>query len=177
MGIYLIACCLAGLTPLVHIDRHVAKAHADFPGWPTHFNGKQLKKLSLSSRERNFETGFPGRIARFTDGERVLIVRWVTERTRKLHPAADCFKGIGYTIRTLPIRVDDREMLWGTFEAKNDEDAVLVKERLHDSGGKSWTDVSSWYWASLLGETTGPWWAVTVVERRTEPKPDQRSVR
>jgi hypothetical protein len=30
-------------------------------------------------------------------------------------------------------------------------------------------DASSWYWAALLGKSSGPWWAVTTIEVAPEP--------
>jgi hypothetical protein len=55
-------------------------------------------------------------------------------------------------------------LLWGAFEATRGPERVIVKERITDESGKYWTDVSAWYWAALLGQTDGPWWAYTVVE-------------
>ena len=31
-----------------------------------------------------------------------------------------------------------------------------------DAQGASFTDASAWYWAALLGQSQGPWQAVTV---------------
>jgi hypothetical protein len=50
----------------------------------------------FSSREERFAADFPGRIARFSDGHREIIIRWVARETRALHSASDCFKGLGY---------------------------------------------------------------------------------
>ncbi len=92
--LFVICCALAGIAPFLKPERTA---------------------LPLSDREQRFVSGFPGRIARFTDGKREIIVRWVTRETRMLHPAADCFRGMGYAIRPLPIYIDERGRHWGSF--------------------------------------------------------------
>jgi len=119
----------------------------------------------LSEREERFGREFPGRVARFTDGRREIIVRHVTEPTRRLHPASDCFAGLGYRVRPLPLHVDGAGARWGSFGAERGGERFLVRERIYADAGGSWPDVSSWYWAAATGADRGPWWAVTVAER------------
>jgi hypothetical protein len=138
---------------------------AAFPGWPDSFEGRKLTQLQLSDREAGFAEGFPGRIGRFTDGSREVVVRWVSEETRMLHPAADCYAGLGYSIRPLPPATDDSGALWGRFEAAKGPERILVRERITDDAGGAWTDVSAWYWAALLERSAGPWWSVTTADR------------
>jgi hypothetical protein len=164
IGIYLVACCLAALAPLTHYEGADKTGQAEFIGWPVQFEGRSLKQEPLSKRENRFASGFPGRIAKFTDGDRMLIMRWATRKTRKLHPASDCFRGSGYRVKPLPIHVDRSGAQWGCFEGERDGHKVSVRERMFDSEGNGWTDVSAWYWAAFLGRSHGPWWAVTVVE-------------
>lgn len=106
---------------------------------------------------------FPGRIGRFSDGEREIVIRWVTEATRKLHPASDCFQGLGYSIKPRALQRDDKGSLWSSFGASKGNERLRVRERIHSESGETWTDVSSWYWAALREE--GPWWAITVAEK------------
>jgi hypothetical protein len=87
-----------------------------------------------------------------------------------LHPALDCFRGSGYTVRLLAGRRDATGRSWGCFVASRDALELRVCERIEDSTGRSWTDVSSWYWAALLGPSEGPWLAVTRVEPATTPR-------
>ncbi len=165
--LFVLCSLAAAITPLLTPRTDTSKITDAFPGWPAQLDGRDLKPLPLSSREERFAAGFPGRIARFTDGRREIIVRWVGRGTRTLHPASDCLIALGYAIKPLPLRVDEAGHLWSQFEATRDDDAVRVSERIYSTGGgQSWTDVSSWYWESLLGKTDGPWWAVTVAERR-----------
>ncbi|HZB43668.1 MAG TPA: hypothetical protein VE360_00420 [Pyrinomonadaceae bacterium] len=165
--VYAGACVLALLAPLLFAAQGASGGHgrAAFDGWPTHFEGRALTRLPLSEREERFGGDFPGHIARFTDGRRELIVRFVTEPTRKLHPASDCFAGLGYRVRPLPVRVDEAGARWGSFTAERGGETFRVHERIHADGGGSWADVSAWYWAAAMGDHAGPWWAVTVAER------------
>ncbi|HEY9286186.1 MAG TPA: hypothetical protein VIP46_22230 [Pyrinomonadaceae bacterium] len=166
--IYAGACLLAFLAPWLSVattkTAGVARGADDFPGWPTHFEGRALTRLPLTEREERFGGDFPGRVARFTDGRRELVVRFVTGATRKLHPASDCFAGIGYRVRPLPLRVDGAGARWGAFTAERGGDRLRVYERIYAEAGGSWEDASAWYWAALGGASAGPWWAVTVAE-------------
>ncbi|HEX8495399.1 MAG TPA: hypothetical protein VF658_21480 [Pyrinomonadaceae bacterium] len=173
--LYITACLLTALIPLLpgQSGPRVGEASsAVFPGWPTHFEGRALTALPLTEREQRFGRDFPGRIARFTDGQREVIVRWVTEPTRKLHPASDCFKGIGYQVRPLPLHVDETGARWGSFNASRGNEKLRVRERIYtDAQGGSWADVSAWYWAAFSEKSTGPWWALTIAEQETEAGP------
>ncbi|RKZ71594.1 MAG: hypothetical protein DRR19_32475 [Candidatus Parabeggiatoa sp. nov. 1] len=162
--IFLTACTLAAGVPLLPKGPYFHAIDMPFPGWFHHFEGQALKKLQLSEREKYFNNGFPGHIAKFTDGQKILVIRWVTQATRKLHPATDCFKGVGYQVRVLPLRVDNEGKRWSSFEAMKNWEKALVYERIFDNAGNSWSDVSAWYWAALSGKTVAPWWAITVVE-------------
>lgn len=166
IGFFVICCVLAAIVPLLSPRQSTAPAEAAFPGWPAQFEGRALVALPLAEREQRFAAGFPGRIGRFTDGAREIVMRWVAQETRALHPAADCFRGLGYTVRLLPVRVDERGQHWGSFAASRDNETLRVYERIYETdGAQSWADVSSWYWRALLGQTRGAWWAVTVAER------------
>lgn len=163
-GLCLTALALSALVPLLPHDSAPTHATSAEPNWTESFEGRRLTRLPLSQREQRFHRNFPGRVARFTDGERELVVRWVAEETRRLHPAADCLRGAGYTVTPLPQHVDDEGNAWSCVEAVRKGERLCVRERVHDLDGGSWADVSAWYWAARLGNTQGPWWAVTVAE-------------
>lgn len=168
---YVIACALTATAPFVFSSQQKEKTvSANFPGWQKTFEGRELKQLDLTEREKRFGEGFPGEIARFTDGEREIIIRYVTEPTRMLHSASDCFKGIGYSIEPQPLRIDENGNKWGAFRATRRADDLKVYERIYDAQGNSWTDVSAWYWAAITGKTNGAWWAVTVAENSSVEK-------
>jgi hypothetical protein len=167
---FIVCCLLAAVAPFAPIRSDMTNEQSAFPGWPAQFEGRSLTQLPLSPREERFAADFPGRIARFSalfsDGQREVIIRWVARETRALHPASDCFKALGYSIKPLPARVDPAGHRWGGFEARLGAEALRVHERIYDSADEeSWSDVSSWYWQSMMGKTSGGWWAVTVAEQ------------
>ena len=132
------------------------------PDWPTHFQGRRLQPLPLHERERAFLGGFPGAVARFTDGEHEIVMRWVAQPTRELHPAADCYRGLGFEVGRPRIVNDGESAQWRCFDARSRSLMSEVCERIVDRAGGSWTDVSAWYWASTLGQSEGPWLVTTV---------------
>ena len=167
----LAACLLAAIVPLLSA-RPAPAPTGNFPGWPSQLAGKPLHELPLGPTEQRFAADFPGRIARFSDGEREIVVRWVSQETRKLHPASDCFRGSGYSITPQPLAVDADGARWGTFLAKRREEQLEVRERIYDASGHQWTDVSAWYWAATTGESAGPWWAITQASVRNAAVPE-----
>jgi hypothetical protein len=164
--VYVIACVIAALAPFLSAQsEHQSRTSGavTFAGWPSEFEGRSLTPLPLSDLEQRFGNGFPGKIGRFTDGKREIIIRWVTEATRKLHSASDCFQGIGYSVQPLALHRDDKGSLWSSFAASKGSERLRVYERIHTDSGKTWTDVSAWYWSALQAD--GPWWAITVAEK------------
>jgi hypothetical protein len=173
-SLFAVICLIAAAMPLLGTPLP-APATADFPGWPTHHEGKPLQSLPLTALERRFAENFPGRVGRFSDGEREVVMRWVSSATRKLHPAADCFRGSGYSITPQAIQVDGNGARWGSFIAVRGAVRIAVRERIYDAAGNGWTDVSSWYWAALRGQSLRPWWAVTVATSLADDQSDERS--
>ena len=164
---YIIACAIAALVPYVSAQYPTAADTAPavmFPGWPRTFEGKTLTPIALNEVEKSFASDFPGRIARFTDGKREVIIRWVTEPTRKLHPSSDCFQGLGYSVEPLAAHRDEHGTLWARFAAIKRNSRLVVYEQIHADSGETWTDVSAWYWSALQQES-GSWWAITVAEK------------
>lgn len=162
--IYVVACAIAALVPFLSVQSR-DQANAAFPGWPAQFEGNPLTPLPLTELEKRFTADFPGQIGRFTDGKREIVIRWVTEATRKLHPSSDCFQGLGYSVKPLALRRDDRGGLWSSFEATKGNERLRVYEQIQSESGQTWTDVSAWYW-SALKDGNGSWWAITVAEKQ-----------
>lgn len=125
-----------------------------------------LRPLALSPVEQRFAAAFPGAIGRFSDGERLLVLRAVHRPTRMLHPAADCFRGLGYAVEAARLERDGQRRLWRCFQASGGRagEALRVCERIEDGRGHAWTDTSAWFWDAALGRSAGPWRAVTTVE-------------
>ncbi len=169
--VFALACALAALAPLAPGPATTAALAAGFPGWPSSFEGRTLKPLPLTAIEERFQQHFPGRVGRFTDGRREIIIRWVAEGTRKLHPSGDCFKANGYQLTPQPVTVQG-EQRWSGFLATRGAQQLAVRERIHDAAGGQWSDVSAWYWAVQLGRSSGPWWAFTVADNAAVAAPD-----
>jgi hypothetical protein len=118
-----------------------------------------------------FVSGFPGWVGRFHDGRREIIVRWVSAPTRLLHPAADCFRGIGYAVTPLPARRSADGHVMGCFRATRGKEAVTACELIRGTDGEHWPDVSAWYWSALLGASPAPWWSYVVAEPEVSDPP------
>lgn len=130
--------------------------------WPREWDGRPLRPLALGAVEARFASRFPGRIERLTDERSVLVWREVRTPTRMLHPATDCYRGLGYRIAGARLERDAQARLWRCFVAERDGRRVRVCERIEDAGGQGYTDASSWFWAAQLGRSHGPWQAITV---------------
>jgi len=128
--------------------------------WPRVIDGETLRPLALGDVEARFAARFPGAIARFASSRATWILRRVERPTRMLHPAADCYRGLGYAVR-------DERLTTGAsglercFNAARDGRQLRVCERIVDAAGASFTDTSAWYWNAALGRSRGPWLAVT----------------
>lgn len=157
---------LAALLPLAMPARDAAAAgRARTVEWPAQWDGRPLRPLALSAIEQRFAARFPGAIGRFDVDGRVLVLRDVDTPTRMLHPAVDCFRGLGHRIDHVRLERDVHGRLWRAFDATApDGERLRVRERIEGADGSSFTDASAWFWTATLGSSSGPWRAVTVVE-------------
>jgi len=168
LTLHLVLCAAAALAPLARPVRPERAAPADlasFPGWPEAFEGRPLRALAPTDLDRRFADGFVGRVARFTDGTREIVFRWAPRAHRDVHPSEVCFRAAGWDVVPLPLAVGADGALAGGFRATRDDETLVVREQVRDAAGRTWGDVTAWYWASLLGSTDGPAWVVTVAER------------
>lgn len=149
-----------GPGPHAHTTQGAAKPAEEMP---SQWQGAPLRPLALSDVELRFVKHFPGTVARLTDGKHTLVLRTVSKPTRMLHPATDCYRGLGYHIANEQLEAqahsNDR---WRCFVAQRKGRSVRVCERIEDANGQGFTDTSSWYWASVAGQSHGPWKAITV---------------
>ena len=129
---------------------------------PATWQGQPLRPLALSEVEQRFARQFPGTLARMTDGQHVLVLRAVLRPTRMLHPAADCYQALGYRVVHQHLQLDAGQRMWRCFEAARGGQRLQVCERIEDARGTGFTDTSAWYWAAALGQSQGPWQAITV---------------
>ena len=136
-----------------------------FVEWPYEWQGTPLRPLALSDVETRFADNFPGAITRMTDGHRMFIFRQISEPTRKLHPAPDCYKGLGYSIRNEVLQHDANDLLWRCFIATRGDKSIQVCEHIENMQGQSYTDTSAWYWSALMNPKTGPWMTITIAQQ------------
>lgn len=170
IGALVAAAVLSAAMPFVPMSSGAAEpAEAGFPGWPATYEGRVLTALPLSERETGFLKDFPGRVGRFTDGEREIVLRTVVGATRRLHPASDCYRGLGFAIEPRPLQVRKGGVAMGCFRARKAGETIEVCETIKDGAGRVWPDVSAWYWDALLGRSAGPWWSTVVARRLTDP--------
>lgn len=158
----------AALLPLAapgtaRISRESNSLHAT--EWPRSWEGRDLRPLALSAVEERFAQQFPGRIGRFDAGDFSLVLREVNAPTRQLHPAVDCYRGLGYAIEKIRLERDSKRRMWRCFLAVREGQTVRVCERIESAAGDAFTDTSAWFWAAAFGRTRGPWTAVTQVQR------------
>jgi hypothetical protein len=141
----------------------LAKPHAGpaevatSPEWPTHFQGRPLIPLPLTAREQRLGHGFAGALARFTDGESQLVLRWLEGTPRGYHGAVDCYRGLGFRIEPLPEHTDSDGNTWSAFRALRGSEHLRVAERVSTPDGRRhWTVPAQWFWSAALGGSRGP---------------------
>ncbi len=161
---FAVACALA-LTATFLPERAPSEPNLQaFGGWPTVYEGQRLTEEPAPPELAEFYRHFPGKVAYFRSGSTRYVFRFLTAPTRRLHPARQCYRASGYdTSHERSCRREDGQR-YGCFTARRGTDAVRVSERLYDASGASWTDVSAWYFAAMLGDSQGPWWSVTIAE-------------
>ena len=157
-GVALLVCAAAAALPFAGTPEAAGTANTE---WPVEWDGRPLRPLALGDVEQRFAARFPGSIARLSDGQRQIVWREVRQPTRMLHPAADCYRGSGWQVAGERIEIDAADRVWRCFEAGQHGRRLRVCERITDADGRAFTDPSSWFWAALLGRSTGPWHAVT----------------
>lgn len=162
--LYLLGVCLAVVISCINMyAREMSVLAADeFNGWPKKFEGQVLYPLNMTDWERKFAQSFPGRIAKFSDGDNQVMMRWIRQETRQVHSLQDCLRGAGYTVASPSLLFRDGER-WTSFKATKQGKSLVVRERITDTHGGAWTDISEWYWSALTGKTRGPWLAISVV--------------
>jgi hypothetical protein len=141
---------------------------AIFPGWPANFDGQALTPMPPAAQDVYFTRDFPGKVARFSAEGRQVVLRWVNAPTRRLHPASHCFAGAGYQVQPLPMDVSSDGSLMSCFSARKPREALRVCEQLRHDDGRSWPDISSWYWHALAAPAGSSWWSYVMVEREAQ---------
>jgi hypothetical protein len=157
---FALSAAAAGGAPFVSFETERAPAGP----WPTHFEGRAIVPLAAAPEDALLARAFPGRVARFSDGRRQIVLRQIAAPTRRLHPASDCFRASGYRIAPAPMQEGAGRGPSSCFLAERAGRSFRVCERIVGEGGASWPHVTSWYWSALLDPGSGPWTAELTVE-------------
>jgi hypothetical protein len=143
-----------------------AEAKRETITWPTFFEGERLTPVPLSEAEERFAARFPGQIDVFTSASgRTIIFRHINRASREVHSSADCLQAAGHVMHPEPQFQDDQGRAWGQYTAEGNGPIRRLRETITDRNGVSFTDPSAWFWPALLGQSNGPWNAITVMER------------
>lgn len=171
-----VAAAAAAATVTPHVTRGEPPAAVEgFPGWPATYEGRALAPLPLTRREAFLARDFPGRVGRFTDGRSEIVLRWVRGPTRQLHPAADCFRGLGWRVATAPMQLASDGRPMSCIRVMGPDGQVLgvcERIRLAPAGSpalsadtppsKEFPDVSAWFWHALWHGKGEAWWSVVI---------------
>lgn len=157
---------LSSLLPLIvqPVEPVAALSRSTDVTWPQSIDGQALTKLSLTERDKEFQNGFPGKFARFKTQSSEVLIRYVTNATRKLHPAADCLRGIGYQIKPLSAEKTRTNGVKSCVRADKDGKSIKVCEFIVGKEGQEFSDPSTWFWHAFFNPKAGPWYAFTVSE-------------
>lgn len=158
---YLLACVAAASAPLVADARPAARS---FPGWPSQLDGRPLTRLADTPEETRFYAEQPTRHARFSDGQRVVLLSWADASVDGFHLAGPCFIAFGFQLRALAPRASDGARTESCFRATRGGVAQRVCEHIRDGKGRSFASMEAWHLAQLLGSTEPPYLGVSVVE-------------
>ena len=162
MAAFVVAALVCIAFPMPPREADEQAAHG-FPGWPVQFEGEAIAEEPLSEFEEGFAKSFPGRIGRFRSGRRIVILRWTTRLTHRVHGAAYCLEATGWKIEPRPLEAH-ADGAWSAFRATQGGKTLHVREQARDVSGATFADVPAWFFSALLGRSVGPWWIVTVAE-------------
>jgi hypothetical protein len=153
---YALACIAAAVAPLAADAR---PAPAAFDGWPTQLDGRPLSRLPDTPEELRFYAEHPTKHARFSDGQRIVLMRWADARIEGFHLAGPCFRAFGFELHELPPRSGER-----CFRATRGEVTQRVCEHIRDGKGRTFPSMEAWHLAQALRTTEPPYLGVSVVE-------------
>ena len=155
---------VAGLLVLIAagFSKGVPPKSSPAPPALTSFRGVPVRQIALTEAEENFYRNFPGSIAIYESTDLKLIVRHVSQATRKLHPASHCLQAEGFRIGEKSLSTDDGFL---TYRITRDGETLSVKEQVTSlTTERTWPEISAWYWHALFHPNQGPWTAVTMIE-------------
>ncbi|HUR29687.1 MAG TPA: hypothetical protein VM509_15965 [Planctomycetota bacterium] len=156
---------IAALAPLLRPARHDGTEIENLPAFPDAIEGRKLVPSATSEIEIAWLASFPGRIGRFSDGERLWILRQTAQPTLRLHSSARCLRAAGWEVEPAHALRDAEGRIWSAYVARRSNLRALVRERVASTAtSASWPDVDAWRWDAWLGRDPGPWCAYTSIE-------------
>lgn len=156
---------LATVAPFLRPHVDAPPASHELGAFPTSIDGRLLTPASFSDVEAPWLARFPGRIGRFTDGERLWILRMTALPTLELHSSARCLRAAGWHVEAASAHRDSQRRIWSTFIASKGERRLSVREQVQSTSTQaSWPDIDAWRWDAWLGRDPGPWCAYTSIE-------------
>lgn len=163
LALYVLACAAAASAPLLADAR---PAPHPFPGWPSQLDGRTLTRLADTPEETRFYAGQPTRHARFSDGQRVVLMRWADSRIEGFHLAGPCFRAFGFSLQELTPRAGAGAgaRAESCFRATRGGLVQRVCEHIRDGKGRTFASMQAWHLAQLLESTEPPYLGVSVVE-------------
>jgi hypothetical protein len=163
--VQLAALLVAALAPLFRHQQAPLQLPDTWPPFPDAIAGRALQVSPSSELEAPWIAAFPGRIGRFSDGERLWILRQVASATLALHSSVRCLTAAGWSVAPAQAWRDAEGRTWSSCRARLGERTALVRERVESSStGASWPDVDAWRHDAWLGRDPGPWCAFTSIE-------------
>jgi len=163
LALYLLACAAAAIAPLVADARPQQQPRA-FPGWPSQLDGRSLTRLADTPEETRFYAEQPTRHARFSDGQRIILLRWADASIEGFHLAGPCFRAFGYELQELASQASERAPAESCFRATRGGVKQRVCEHIRDGQGRTFASMEAWHFAQLLGSTEPPYLGVSIVE-------------
>jgi hypothetical protein len=172
MRTLVIVCLSAALLPLLPrqtgVTRSINKSGTGAAReWPEPF--RSMREDKLSDTERRFAEGV--QVGHFQQDGRQWLVRWIRDASRRVHPAEECYRATGWSVRPRPAQLSSggdvgllgRQLKWGCCAARRGVASVEVCQTIIDNSGRSWSDVGSWWWSAAFGRSEGPWLGVVRV--------------
>jgi hypothetical protein len=170
LAAYLVACVAAASAPLVADARPTGHS---FAGWPSQLDGRPLTRLADTPEELRFYAAQPTRHARFSDGQRVVLMSWADASIEGFHLAGPCFAAFGFQLQQLAPRSSDGAPAESCFRATRGGVAQRVCEHIRDGEGRTFASMEAWHLAQLLGSTEPPYLGVSIVELEASAKGQQ----
>lgn len=138
---------------------------ADFPGWPSDWQGEPWTRLPPTRADARLQQDYPVKAARFSAGSRTYILRWSDRVTRGLFSVKDELVESGYRLTADPAPNAERGPDWRCIGLAKGIERLRLCEQIHNDAGDKFSDPERWYSQASRFLVEGPWWAVAILEQ------------